>query len=428
MSGRRLAAVVWLSLACGALVGESRGEDWPQWRGPRADSTWEAPVLPDKWPDGGLVTAWQQPVGGGYGGIAVADGRVFLMDRQKEPAEVERVLCFHAETGKPLWTVSYPVQYGKLDYGNGPRATPTVHEGRVYAFGALGHLHCLEAATGKILWSKDPTRDYVAKLPEWGLAASPLIWEDLVIVHPGAQPGGCYIAFDRLSGAEVWRSSDDPAGYATPIAIDSPSGPQLICWTPLHILGVAPRTGKVLWSVPYKVTYGVSIATPLYREGIVCVSGYWEGAKAIRLGSAPVDAELIWEDARNLRGLMSPPLYREGIVYQLDKQYGLTAFELATGKKLWDDDNQLTPRGRNPQANLVWLANEPGRVLALNSEGDLILARLSPEGYTEQSRTNIIGPTWAHPGYAGSRVYVRTDTELKCVELLPKSSRADNVK
>jgi hypothetical protein len=219
----------------------------------------------------------------------------------------------------------------------------------------------------------------------------------------------------------VWRASRDPAGYATPVVIGSPSGPQLIAWTPEHILGIAPRAGKINWSIPYEVMYGVSIATPIYGNETVFITGYWHGSKAIRLGKRTQDAKLIWEDAKNLRGLMSQPLYRDDYVYSIDHGHGLTCFELATGKKLWDDGHQMTPRGRNPQATLVWLGDED-RVIILNELGDLILARLNPDGYHEQSRTNIIAakegaPIWAHPAYAGDRVYARSDSEIVCLRL-----------
>ena len=145
-----------------------------------------------------------------------------------------------------------------------------------------------------------------------------------------------------------------------------------------------------------------------------------------RLGRRAEDAELIWEESRNLRGLMAQPLYREGYVYSIDHQHGLTCFELATGMKIWDDGNRMTPRGRNPQATLVWLG-ERDRAIILNELGDLILARLNPDGYHEQSRTNIIArkegaPIWAHPAYAGTKVYARSDTELVCVELVSETT------
>jgi outer membrane protein assembly factor BamB len=394
----------------------AQAEDWPRWRGVRADGTWQAPLLPEKWPAAGLKQLWQQPVGGGYAGVSVEGNYVVTMDRRKEPDEVEQILCFDAESGNPRWTHAYKVAYGDLSYGNGPRAAPTIADGRVYTLGALGHVCCLELSSGKLLWSVDTVRRDGAKLPEWGFAASPVVWRDRVIIHVGAQPGGCFQALDRESGREIWRGGDDPAGYATPQIIAAPAGEQLLGWTPEHIVGLNLADGSVEWRVPYKVTYGVSIATPIYHDGLVLVAGYWEGSKAIRLGPGRGDAKLEWEDKKDLRGLMSQPLYRDGLVYLLDKQFGITCFELKTGKKLWDDENTLTPRGRNPQASLVWLG-DTDRVIALNAEGELVLARFTRDGYQEQSRTKILGFTWAHPAFAGNRVVARSDEEIVCVEL-----------
>lgn len=338
------------------------------------------------------------------------------MDRQTEPTSIERVLCFDALTGEPLWTHSYDAEYGKLAYDSGPRASPTVHGGYVYTLGAVGHLYCLDALTGAVLWVKDTVAELGAQQPRWGFAASPIIWNDLVIAHIAAQPGGCLVAFDRFTGKEAWRTSGDPAGYSTPIVIQHQDHEQLICWSPKHILSFSPDTGEPYWSLPYDVTNGVSIATPIFQEGIVFVSGYWEGSKAILLGDDPHDATLLWEDSELLRGLMSQPLYRQGHVYLLDKIHGLSCFELKTGRKLWDDANQMTPRGRNPQATMVWVG-DTGHMLVLNSDGELILAQLSPEGYTEHSRTRIIGRTWAHPAYSGNHVYARSDEELVCISI-----------
>jgi len=396
----------------------ARGEDWPQWRGPRGNGTWNGPNIASNWPAEGLPVVWQRQVGGGYAGVIVAGGRVFVADRQTEPEEVERLIALDAASGAVQWTHAWPVRYGTLDYGNGPRAAPTVFDGRVYVLGALGHVHCLDAEAGDVQWSKDYFGGDLKQLPEWGLAASPVIWNDLVIVHPGAKHDGCLVALDRRTGEEVWRSSADPAGYATPAVIAAPSGPQLVAWTPAHVLGLSLDSGRIFWRVPYKVTYGVSIATPIFDRAIVFVTGYWEGSKAIRLGPKAEDASLIWEDNRDLRGLMSQPLYRDGHVYSLDKQYGLTCFELETGKKLWDDGNKMTPRGRNPQATMVWIGDED-RAIVLNSDGELILARFNPAGYQEETRTKIIEATWAHPAYAGDCVYARNDTTLVCLRLAP---------
>ena len=402
-------------------VGEAKTqtvEDWPRWRGPRGNGTWHGTPLPKKWPEGGLKTKWKVPVGGGYSGVTVVGSNVFVMDRQKEP-EIERVLCFEADSGQPIWKHEYSVKYDKLDYGNGPRAAPTWHDGKLYTVGALGELRCLIAATGERVWSKNYVSDLKGRLPPWGFAGSAFMDGDNVLVQPGGENGGSIVALNRHTGDEVWRSLDDEAGYATPMIVEHQGQRQLICWTPTNIHSLDPASGQPFWHVPYKVTYGVSIAQPIFEEGLIIVCGYWEGSKAIQLGAQPQQAELAWEENKFLRGLMSQPLYRDKHVYLLDKQYGLTCFELKSAKKLWDDDNAMTPRGRNPQASLVWL-NDSDRAIILNSEGDLILARLNPTGYHEQSRTNIIGPTWAHPAFAGSRVYARSDTELVCVPLLPE--------
>ncbi len=427
-----------IALAALLTAGFVSAGDWPRWRGPRGDGSWDAPRLPDRWPAGGPKTVWRQPVGGGYAGIAVAGGKVYTLDRidpagpaaDDGPDGTERVLCFDAATGKPLWSHRYPVRYGELGgYANGPRSTPTVHDGRVYTLGAVGRLLCLDAATGKVVWEKDAVKECGARVPMWGFAASPLIDGDRVIAHVGARPNGSVVAFDRNTGREVWRSLSDDAGYCTPVLIEPPSGRQLVVWTPENVHGLEPETGKRLWSVPHKETYGVSIATPIYRDGLLFITGYWEGAKAIRLGEKPTGAELVWQDRRQLRGLMAQPLYRDGHGYTIDKGHGLTCFELKTGKKLWDDDNQLTPRGRNPHASIVWLGDSD-RVLALNSVGELVQARLTPDGYEELSRVKAIGGrVWGHPAFVGRHMFAKTDGaeawqksgphELVCVELAP---------
>ena len=299
-----------LALIAGGLQ-DVGAEDWPRWRGPRGDGTWNAPPLPHSWPEGGLLPLWSQPIGPGYSGISVVGDRVYTMDRQTEPEEVERVLCLDADTGEPVWVQRYSVIYGDLDYGNGPRSQPTVEEGRVYTLGAMGHLHCLDASTGRVIWSVDTTAELDAGIPNWGFAASPVLYRDTVIAHVGA-PGGSAVAFDRESGREVWRGGDDPAGYCTPMIITHAGTDRMIVWNPQHIVSMSPATGAVHWHISYEVTYGVSIASPVFAEGILFVSGYWEGSKAIRLGAQPADHDLAWEENRWLRGLMSQALYRNG--------------------------------------------------------------------------------------------------------------------
>ncbi len=407
-----------VSRACAAEAATpaARGEDWPRWRGPRGDGTWLGPRLAEHWPAGDLKLRWRKPIGGGYAGVIVAGNRVLVDDRQKAPQEIERIVCFDARTGATHWTHSDPVRYGNLDYGNGPRAAVTVYEGLVYALGATGKLNCLDLVTGNVRWAADLVADFSGRMPTWGFAGSPVIFRDTVIVHPGSASQASVVALDRKTGKLRWKCLSDEATYATPILIEAAGRTQLVCWTPSHIRGVDAEKGEPMWEVPYEVTYGVSIATPVFHRGTVFISGYWNGSKAIRLDSTGRHATLAWEDERHLRGLMSQPLCRDGYGYLLDKNFGLTCFELATGKKVWDDRHQVTPRDRNPQATLVW-TGDGDRALILNAEGNLILARLNVQGYTELARSKIIGDTWAHPAYAGRCVFARDDHEIICREL-----------
>lgn len=430
---RDLSSGILAMLMCWAGILSAAEAEWPQWRGPRRDGSWQAPALPEQWPEGGLKVRWKQPLGGGYAGVVVSQGRALTMDRQveREPdlkddnggtlpgkilKEVERVLCVDALTGKPLWEHADPETYGKLDYGNGPRAAPTIVGDRVLTLGALGKLNCLSLQDGRVLWSHDLKKDFKGRPPLWGYSASPLVEGDRVFLFAGGTDGHCLLCLELATGKLLWNSLDDEAGYSWPIIVKREGHTQLVSWTPSHIRSVDISNGKHLWSLPYEVTYGVSIATPIAHEDLVLVCGYWHGSKAIKLGQLPTEAKFDWEENKFLRGLMSQPLYRNGHVYLLDKQYGLTCFELKTGRKLWDDKNSLTPRGRNPQASLVWL-DQTDRIIALNSNGELVLARISPSGYVEQSRTDIIDDTWAHPAYFDRFAIARSDTGWVCVEL-----------
>lgn len=407
-----LTMVLVASSACGA--------DWPRWLGPRGDGVWDGPAIAEKLTADALPVVWKQSLGGGYSGITVAEGRAYTMDRpggDDGPRDAERILCFDAATGQQLWSHEYPADYGDLTYNSGPRASVTIHQGKAYALGAVGHVHCLDAATGKLLWRSDTVKEHAAERPTWGFAAAPFIYEDLVLLQIATRPIGCLVAFHKDTGDIVWRASEDPAGYCTPVLIDHPSGsPQLILWSPQNVIGLDPRTGEVHWKYPFEIRYGVAIAVPVYREGLLFVSDFWKGSHAFRLGPGLGDVELVWTNEREVRGLMSQALYRDGYGYILDRDYGMTCFEFKTGKKVWDDGNKMTPKAQHPQAVVVGLAGTD-RALVLNSAGQLIHARLTPAGYEELWRTPIIGETWAHPAFHGQTLIARSDSEIVCVRL-----------
>jgi outer membrane protein assembly factor BamB len=395
------------------LVNLTSAADWPQWRGPTRDGVWNEKGLLDRFPTEGLKTRWKQPIGGGYAGIAVLKGRVYTLDRQTQPREVERVLCLDATSGKTVWEYAYPVSYGKLDYGNGPRSTPTVHEDKVYTYGALGNLHCLDAATGKLVWGCDTQGELKGRVPTWGHSCSPLVDGPRVLVQVGSEDNGCLTAFDRETGKVIWRALPDRPGYSSPVLIRTAAGRQLVYWTAEHVNGLDPETGRVLWQLPHTTEYDVTISDPVYHDGVLLVSDYWKGSLAFRIDPQGGKPKLLWEGKR-LSLLMATPLTRDGHVYALDRRDGLKCVELATGKIKWEGEH-VTPKDRNPQASFAWVGEK--RALILNTPGELILTELSPAGYRQISKAPIIGKTWANPAFADGCVFARNDTEIVCVEL-----------
>ena len=394
-------------------------EDWPRWRGPRGDGSWNGPKVSERLPEKGLERVWKHDLNPGYSGVTCIRDRVYTMDRPPTDkfGQTERVLCVNALSGREMWSFSYPSEYGDLSYGKGPRASLTLHEGKVLGFGAMGHAFALDAGSGKKLWFRDLAKEVNASRPIWGFSSSPEVVDKEILLHVAARPSGSILALDLETGKTRWQvGSDKKAGYAPPLPIFRGGRRELICWGPNRIMGLPMGGGGNLWEIPYEVKYGVSIAKPIYREGIALVCGYWNGSRAIRLGENPGDAKLLWKDEEKLCGLMSQPLYRKGLCYLVERRNGLTCFELKTGKILWTDDHRLTAAGRNPQASLVW-AGDGGNALSLNAEGELVFLNLSKEGYREHWREQLVGKTWAHPAYAGNRVYARSDRELVCYEL-----------
>jgi outer membrane protein assembly factor BamB len=395
-------------------VAPASAGDWPQWRGPGREGVWHEAGLPERLPAEGLKPRWRQPMGGGYGGVAVSGSRVYVMDRRTLPREVERVLCLDAGTGKTIWEHTYPVSYGKLEFGNGPRTTPTVRAGRVWTYGTQGHLFCLETATGKVIWARDTVKDWKGRYPTWGHACSPLLDGPRLLVQVGA-PDGCLFALDAATGKELWRALADRPGYSSPVIAQGKGWRQAIYWTAQHVAGLDPETGTVLWKVPFEFSYDVAISDLVFRDGLVLASNYWTGSKAIRLDAAGKAPEIAWE-GKQLSLVMSTPLVRDGHVYAVDRFRGLKCIEMATGKVKWEGEYVVRRGEHNPQAALVWAG---ARLLIFNDRGELILAEVGPNGFRQLGKAAILGgQTWAHPAFADRCIFARNDEEIVCVPVV----------
>ncbi len=431
----------------------ARADDWPQWLGPRRDSIWREPGLATAIPAAGLPVKWRVPVAGGYSGPAVADGRVYVMDYVAREGELvngpndrtlragtERLLCLDAATGRLLWKHEYDCPYS-ISYASGPRCTPTVADGRVYALGAEGNLACLDAATGRLLWSKDFKTDYAAPTPIWGFCGHPLVEGDLLVCLVGG-PGSVAVAFDRVTGAERWKAlTASESGYCPPTMIESAGARQLVIWDADNLNALDPATGRVLWSQPLKPMYGMSIMAPQVadtpRGQVLFASGIGRVAALYALAADAPAARLLWrgEPKSAVFCANATPFIAGDTLYGCDCDTGmLTAVALDDGRRLWETLEPTTGGERRSKHGTAFLvrqaegvAGDPAgttRTWIFSETGDLILARLSPEKYEELGRTRLLDPTnecfgrevvWSHPAFANGCILVRNDREVVCV-------------
>ena len=422
-----LAVAIWICAQFRAAA-----DDWPQWRGPTRDGVWHETGLIDTFSSAQLTWKWSVPIGSGYCGPTVAEGRVVVMDRQTEPAEVERVLCFDEQSGRQLWVHAYACEYSGISYTAGPRACVTLDDGRAFALGSTGQLHCLEAASGQVLWQRDLNQDYQIRMPEWGIAAAPLVVQDLVILHIGGRNGACVVALEKTSGREQWRALDDRASYSAPIVTQQAGAPVVIVWNGDAIAGLAPQTGQVHWRIAFPPrNMPIGVPTPVVEGNRVFVSSFYDGSFMVELSGPPLTANKLWwqrgTNERNTQALhcmISTPLLIDGYIYGVDSYGELRCLRADTGERVWEDQT-ATPRARWSNIHMV---RQEDRIWMFNERGELIIARLSPQGFQEISRAKLIEPTtdqldqrggvcWSHPAYANKHVFARNDKQLVCASL-----------
>jgi outer membrane protein assembly factor BamB len=406
--------------------------DWPQWRGPGRDGVWSEDPVVGQFPGAGLPIRWRAEVGPGYSGPTVAAGRVFVMDRQTSPREIERVLCLDAATGKTIWRHEYACPYEKVQYTAGPRASVTVDQDLAFSLGTMGHLLCLKVTDGQVVWGKDLRAEYQVAMPIWGIASSPLVEGDLVIVQAGGRPGACLIAFDKRSGKERWRALDDRASYSSPIVVDQADKRVLVCWTGDRVVGLDPHTGGVFWQVPFKPRQMViNTATPVFQSHHLFLSGFYDGSLLLRLDPNELKVEKVWQRCGQseqvteaLHCLISTPLIQGDFIYGVDSYGQLRCLSLQTGDRVWEDLS-LVPKARWANIHLV---RHGAQVWMFNERGELIITELSPQGCRQISRTRVIEPTleqldqrggvcWSHPAFADRCIFARNDKELACADL-----------
>ncbi|MEO1085222.1 MAG: PQQ-binding-like beta-propeller repeat protein [Acidobacteriota bacterium] len=421
--------------------------DWPEWRGAGRDGVWSETELLESFPETGLEPVWRTPVHGGYAGPAVADGRVFVVDfeRTGRTTGTESAVALDESSGEVLWRRGWAADYTGLEprYAIGPRATPTVDGERVFVLGAMGQLAALGVADGSVQWRKDFVAEYGTEVPVWGMSGSPVVHGRLLIALVGGVDGATAMAFDKTSGEEVWRAikTDGEPGYASPVLFDVDGRQQLVLWHPKAIHGLDPSTGAELWRVPFDVTLGLTVASPVLAGDKLLVSSFFNGSVLLELGGEAKAREL-WRgqsssevDTDGLHALITTPVIDGATVYGVGSYGQLRALDLASGERLWETMAPVVEKARWAAAFLV---KNGDRYWINNDRGELILATLDREGgYREIDRADLIEPTspigrrekkavhWSHPAYANGHILVRNDREVLRVDLRrPRSEPA----
>ncbi len=404
-------------------------QNWPDWRGANRDGVWTESGILDSFANDTLPIKWSIPVNPGYSGPTVANGKVYVTDRITEPDEQERIRCVRAENGEKIWEFSYPCEYTGIGYPAGPRASVVVNNEKAYTLGSMGHFYCLDAKTGQVLWQKDLNTEYEINMPIWGIASTPLIVDDKIIVQVSGSNNSSVVAFNKNTGEEIWRNLDDRAGYAAPILIEKNEKRVVVNWTEHSLSGLNPETGKVYWRFPWKTGSGMSIATPVLHNDHIFVSAFYSGSLLVHLGNDYTTAEKVWQRSGEserktdaLHCVMSTPILIDEYIYGIDSYGELRCLNLHNGDRIWEDQTAVK---RARWANVHFVQNGEN-IWMFNEQGELLITRLSPKGFTEIDRAFLIKPTkkqhprgvnWTHPAFANQHIFIRNDEALVCADL-----------
>lgn len=411
-------------------------DDWPEFRGAGRRGVWNETGILDRFPEGGLKVVWRAPVKAGYSGPVVADGRVFVTDfvSVAGPRGTERMLCFDEKTGKLLWKQEWDASYGPFVNTNGPHTTPTVDGDRVYALGTAGTLLAMNAVTGELLWRKDFVKDFRADFGTYGFSSAPIVDGDRLIAFMSHTPDAKVFAFDKVTGKEIWRAlgTEGEIGTSQPLLIEAGGSRQLIVWDTASVTSLNPVTGTTYWTQPFRSGINFAMA---HSGARLLISTFQEGPLMLELDQHRPGARVLWKghgtseiDSDKLHASISTPIIDGDYIFGICSYGQLRALDARTGERIWESRAVTVERTRWVSAQLV---QHGDRVFITNDRGELILARLTPTGYEEISRTPLIKPTsdprgrfrklgavnWSHPAYANKHIYARNDEELIAVTL-----------
>jgi outer membrane protein assembly factor BamB len=395
-------------------------QDWPQILGPTRNGIYTGPEIVPSFPRSGPPQLWTRDVGAGFAGPAVVGTRLILFHRVNNRETVE---AMDANTGKTVWTFDYPTSY-RDDFGfdEGPRAVPVIAGGRVFTHGADGWLHALDFTTGKMLWSSDTRKVFDAPKGYFGVASSPVVDANRVMVNVGGKSGlgppkpgdgGGIVAFDAATGKTLWTATSDEPSYSAPIVADINGQHTALFFTRTGLVAVDPATGKVLYQHRWRARQAASVnaATPIVTGDRIFLSASY-GTGAVLLQVANNAVKPIWSGDESMSNHYSTSVLKDGYLYGFDgrQEFGqsLRCVELATGKVMWNVDGF--------GAGTLLIAADT--LVITRESGELALAPASPKAFRFSARAPLIkGPVRAYPALANGRYYVRNERQLAAFNL-----------
>ncbi len=371
--------------------------DWLHYRGPAQDGSTTESVA--SFPTSGPPVKWQAKVGTGLSGITVEGNHVFTAGYN---GGKEVLFCLDAKTGKPVWTHSWTAKLGDYLFEGGPRATPTIDGNRVYMVGGDGQVVCVDAATGKLVWQRNLMNDFGGIRMDWGFCSSPTIDGNNVLIDAGGR-GASTIALSKTDGKVVWKGGDDEAGYGSVSVAQIDGRKTAVVFKAGALVGHDASNGKVLWSFPWETAYKINAATPLLVGDILVISSaYNHGAAGVRVKGGK--AEQVWF-TKKLKAQFNSPVQKDGFVYGIDgevaKRSALVCLDGKTGDEKWRAAN-----GKNGSVILTG----GGKLLMLSEIGELILVEANPGSYRELARAKVLGERcWVQPTLANGTIYCRNN-------------------
>lgn len=374
---------------------------WTNFRGPNRDGRYDEMEVLKTWPAAGLAPIWKQPIGVGYSSFVIADGRAYTIEQRRGQ---EVATAYDVATGREIWKQGWNAAYTDST-GDGPRATPTWDDGRIYALGATGELRCLDAKTGGVVWGRNILSDNQASNLSWAMAASPLVVDDKVIVLPGGTAGKSVVAYNKITGAPLWKALNDTQAYVSPMLVTLGGRRQIVVVSSTRAVGLVPEDGSLLWSYTWDTDMGINVSQPIMvdKNRFFISAGYGKGAALVEVtgGGKSFTARTVWENI-NMKNKFNSSVLHDGYVYGLDEGI-LTCLDVNTGERKWKG-------GRYGYGQVIVAS---GNLIVTSDTGDLALVKATPAQYTEVARFSALeGKTWNYPAIAGGRLLVRNSDQM----------------